>query len=345
MLPLHTFFLRAQFRNILTLSLLLSCNSLTAEDLTSDQLEFYLAQSFSASLSSQRVALNHIGVEIERHNNDYIISASLEGYPAHAAGLERGDIIHSIDGAPYHPVYSFNDENEDVNDFFPKPETYTLEFERGGNRQTIEIVTVFENLYDSYRSAAENSVLKFSSGNKVIGYVRLWGFSRSTNDFIALQTMLKQFDDCDGLILDLRNSFGFLAESHLDFFQQRSEGYTERDTVFFESIPFSQEIEYFTRPIAILINKKTRGGGELLVDALDGRERIMSIGQPSAGKTGLYINDPADQNKLIYNGPESSYANFDIPVTPEYFADYPISLNTRSDPQYESAVSFLLGTI
>lgn len=342
-MPLHKYFTPA-----LSLLLTLSCSFSTAENLDSEQLEYYLMQSFSSSSFAQRIPLNHIGVEVERLNGNYIVSASLEGYPAHGAGLERGDIIYNVDGQPYHPINSFN-STVDGGRFTASSEIFTIEFERAGNKYSVELTSVFENLYDSYRSAVENSVLKFSSGNKVIGYVRLWGFSRSTNDFISLEKVLSEFDDCDGLILDLRNSFGFLSNSHLNLFLARTDADNASISSLPESIPFSHEIDYFTRPIAILLNEQTRGGGELLAGALDFRERIMSIGQPSAGRPGHYIINPVQQSELLYIPPgdsgDAAGSSESAVITPEYLADYPITLNTRSDPQYESAVSFLLGAI
>ncbi len=336
-----------------------------ADELAGDQLEYYLFQSFSAASAAKRIALNHIGIEVEETGARYIVSASLEGYPAHTAGIERGDIIHSVNNEDYHPVFSFNKASDENNNFIAVPSTYSIEFERNGNRQTAEITPVFENLYDSYRSAVGNSILKFSSGNKVIGYIRLWGFSRSTNDLIALSNFIREFDDCDGLILDLRNSYGYLSDAHLQLFLANpdtlsSEGYYNSTEVLsskshsnLKTIPLSQDIEYFTRPVAILLNGQTRGGGELLAYALDGLERFMSIGQTTPGRIGEYLSTASDSNALLYFPEdqaivygERAAVTFETKgVSPEHLTDYPINLSTRSDPQYESAVSFLLGAI
>ena len=356
-------FVRA--RKLLPFSLcLLISTGVAADELSRNQLEFYLIQSFSASTAAERISLNHIGVEIEEVAGNFRVSASLEGYPAHAAGIERGDVILRVNDAGYHPVYSFNKDTDQSNKFIADQSSYSLEIERNGSTRTAELTPVFENLYDSYRTAVENSLLKFSSGNKVIGYLRLWGFSRSTNDLIVLSNLMQEFGDCDGLILDLRNSYGYLSNVHLDFFLARparlnvidistTENSSSKDHVGLETIPLSQEIDYFTRPIAILINEETRGGGELLTYALDGLERIMSIGQTSSRRIGQYTPASAESNSLLYVPEDNSLSYGDSEgksienegVTPEYFTDYPIDLSTRSDPQYESAVSFLLGTI
>ncbi|MDP6417581.1 MAG: hypothetical protein QGG54_21510, partial [Gammaproteobacteria bacterium] len=56
-------------------------------------LDFYLIQAFQARTSTERLPLNHIGVQVQESASGYLVTAVLEGYPAHGAGINRGDII------------------------------------------------------------------------------------------------------------------------------------------------------------------------------------------------------------------------------------------------------------
>jgi hypothetical protein len=124
--------------------------------ITADALEYYLVQAFQAPTAKDRIALNHIGIEVRPADDGYLVTASLEGYPAHQAGIERGDIILHIDGKPFHPIYSFNAKDNKPGEFAPVTAVHLLEFERRGEAASVEISPVFENLYDSYRSAILN---------------------------------------------------------------------------------------------------------------------------------------------------------------------------------------------
>ena len=126
--------------------------------ISADALEYYLVQAFQAPTAKDRIALNHIGIEVLPADNGFLVSASLEGYPAHQAGIERGDKIVRVDGESFHPVFSFNARDSEPGEFIPATKVQLLEFERRGEVTSVEITPVFENLYDSYRTATLNSI-------------------------------------------------------------------------------------------------------------------------------------------------------------------------------------------
>ena len=255
-------------------------------ELGNDTLEFYLIQAFEAPLAEARLALNHIGIEVQAAEDGFLITAALEGYPAHRAGLERGDKIVRVGGEPYHPIYSFNTADAQTSSFAPSTIAHRLEFERLGVQQTIEIVPVFENLFDSYRSATLDSAQAFPLGNKTIGYIRFWGLSRSASDLFALDLLLRSFPDSDGMILDLRNAYGYVSSEHLDMFSRDGRGYFEssdssnRHTAVGPGVPSSARP--FTKPIVVLVNSKTRGGALLFAYGLSKIERIRTLGEATA---------------------------------------------------------------
>ena len=321
-----------------------------AYELGDDTLEYYLIQAFEAPLAEQRIALNHIGIEVQTAESGFLVTAALEGYPAHQAGIERGDKVVRVDGEPYHPVYSFNALDVQPTDFAASTGARNLEFERVGVSHSVQIVPVFENLYDSYRSATLNSAQAFPLGNKTIGYIRLWGLSRSTSDLFALDLLMRNFPDSDGMILDLRNAYGYLSSEHLDLFVRDGRGYFEtsdaanRHTALGQGIPSSARP--FTKPIVVLVNSRTRGGAELLAYGLSKLERITTLGEASEGRIGSYTQH--DRVMRYLPAPETlidgrRFEN--IGVTPQQDVPFPFTQSGRSDPQFESALDFLLGRI
>ncbi|MBL4582878.1 MAG: PDZ domain-containing protein [Gammaproteobacteria bacterium] len=319
--------------------------------ITTDALEYYLVQAFHARTANDRIALNHIGIEVQAADDGFLVTASLEGYPAHQAGIERGDKILQVDEKPFHPVFSFNAKDSEPSEFVPATAVFLLEFERRGEVTSIEINPVFENLYDSYRTATLNSVQEFSVGNKTIGYIRFWGLSRSTSDLFTLERTMRKFRDSDGLIIDLRNSYGFLSSRHLELFVRNGRGSFEVSDTANQHAAIAQDFSAnaartFTRPIVVLINSETRGGTELFAHGLAKPGRITTLGERTAGKIGSYTLSentvryaPADQTLIDGQRFES------VGVVPDDPISFPFAQSRRSDPQFETTVDILLGRI
>ena len=316
--------------------------------LSADTLEYYLVQAFQAPTAKERIALNHIGIEVQAADEGFLVTASLEGYPAHQAGIERGDRILRVDEEPFHPVFSFNAEDRE---FVPSSTVHSLEFDRRGEVASVEINPVFENLYDSYRTATLNSIQEFSVGNKTMGYIRFWGLSRNTSDLFTLERTMRNFRDSDGMIVDLRNSYGFLSSKHLDMFVQNRRGEFEvsdasnRHAAIAQNFPLGAT-RTFTRPIIVLVNSMTRGGAELFAYGLAKPGRISTLGENTAGMIGSYSLDgdtirysPADQTLIDGRRFES------VGVVPNDSIPFPFTESRRSDPQFETTVDILLGRI
>lgn len=319
--------------------------------LSPDALEYYLVQAFQVPVAEKRIALNHIGIEVEPADDGFLVTAALEGYPAHQAGIERGDKIVRIDGAPFHPVYSFNARGRKPREFTAATLPRQLELERMGGVVNVEVTAVFENLYDSYRSATLNSVQKFSLGNKTIGYIRFWGLSRSTSDLFTLELFMREFADSDGMIVDLRNSYGFLSSKHIDLFTRNGRGYFEASDTSNRHVRIAQDFPSpsnrpFTKPIVVLLNSKTRAGAELFAYGLSKLSRITTLGENSAGEIGTHS---LAEGSISYTPAEEVLIDgtrFEsIGVIPKEVLSFPFTQSGRSDPQFESAVEILLGII
>ena len=366
--------------------LLLGANYSAAADpesLTSLDTAFYRVQSFDTKAGAKPLAINHLGIETKQAaDGGYLITAALEGYPAHAAGLERGDIVLRIDGADFHPLLSLNSHAAE-SQFRPHSAPAELTYRRGATVLTARVEPVFESLYDSYRSATFNSVLSFAAGNKVIGYVRLWALTRETGDLVTLSQLLQSLHDTDGIVLDLRNSYGYLASEHIDLFRASRSDFLSISLV---GKPNSNAIEHernrllparqrddtlraYRKPIAILIDSSTRGAAELLAYQLAKLDRVTTVGEPTLGRLGSYQRDGGVET-LVENSVENLENNLNksldggfldysaadrvlidgnvfegIGVKPKRNAPFPFETVSRGDPQFQVAVNVLMGVI
>lgn len=316
---------------------------------------FYLLQPFYAATAAERHQIHHIGIEATLVADTFVVHSLLDGYPAQQAGVRRGDRLLSVNGKPFHPLSSFEPASALDRVASSKTTPVTLQLARADQLLNVDLVPVFENLYDSRRSAALDSIQEFSAGNKTIAYFHPWALSRNLNDLLGFLSVIDSLALSDGLILDLRDSYGFVSVQHLDAFLPTrgsltavtgfSNSHTQLDLA-----AASLVNRHYGKPVAILINGGTAGGAELLAYQLASLARITTIGEATAGELGVfeYLRD-ADPQTLHYQPAEDS-AIGGIPLTefrvvPELVIEYPLSLTTRSDPQFEAAFNLLLGRI
>ena len=326
-----------------------------ADRLGPDQLQYYLMQAFHADSAENRRPLNHIGIQVQPSASGYLVTAVLEGYPAHLAGINRGDIIQSVNAMPYHPVYSFNAATSGPGDFPPSNTSYEITWRRNDGTSSASLMPVYENLYDSYRSATLNSIQVFPSGNKLVGYVRLWGFSRSSNDLVSFRQILAEFDDCDGLIIDLRNAYGFLGHQHLDLIFPSRRRLFQLGGVINEHVDLSHTESapsetYYQKPIAVLLNSAAAGGAELFSYQLAKLERVITGVEAPPGRIGGFHQVSAMASaELEYRPAVETLIDGSVfessGVQPKQVVAYPFSQSSRGDPQYQAALLTLLGII
>ena len=203
-------------------------------------------------------------------------------------------------------------------------------------------------------------LLSFAAGNKVIGYVRLWALTRETGDLVTLGQLLQSLHDTDGIVLDLRNSYGYLASEHIDLFRASRSDFLSISLV---GKPNSNAIEpeqnrllparqrndslrAYRKPIAILIDSSTRGAAELLAYQLAKLDRVTSVGEPTLGRLGRYqrrggVLDYSAADRVLIDGNVFE----GIGVKPKRKAPFPFETVSRGDPQFQVAVNVLMGVI
>jgi len=306
-------------------ALLMGSQFVLAQDssLQNSDLDYYLHQALNAGTAQQRLALNHIGIQGRVEAEGYRITAVLENYPAQHAGIFRGDIILDANGDSFHPVFSFNDANAAPDRFAAQPDPVLLTIRRDTAELEISVSPVFENLFDSYRSASLSSVQQFSAGNKTVGYVRLWVLSSSSNDLISYQRLFEELRGTNGLILDVRDAVGFLDVEHLHLIYRGAsavEASSERTDLNEQSLQENASRYPYRNPVALLVNSRTRGGAEQLARQLDQLSAVITLGEATAGET--------DQGHQ-----------------PEQYQAYPFEQAGRVDPQFQAAMDMLMGII
>jgi len=343
--------------SVITASLLAQVNP--GPTLDPGDLDYYLQQALQADSANERVALNHIGIQGQPSEDGYLVTAVLEDFPAQRAGLYRGDLIVRANGEAFHPVYSFNDPDRAPAAFQRRMEPVMLQLRRADVELEVSVSPVFENLLNSYRTATLNSVQQFPAGNKTVGYLRLWVLSRSTADLISYQQLFGELRGSDGIILDLRDSTGFVDPAQLGLLYRGGANRYQLDTAGTDgnlpdwlripSRPAPQtNVAPYRNPVALLINDRTRGGAELLAYQLDKLNRVISIGGPTAGQLGDWVR-AGNESGFRYRAADGlrvdNQAMEAQGYSPERAVDFPRRQTGRIDPQFQATMDLLMGII
>ncbi len=334
---------------------LLNNNQLT-QDLSNavspDELDYYLYQAVAAPRQELRIRLNHLGLFVSTINGAYYVSAVLNSYPAHSAGLRRGDRLGSVDGAAFHPLWSFNAERQVAESFTANIRPYTLTLMRNEVAMQLQVTPVYENLYDSLRSATSDSLQFFVNGNKLIAYVHLWSLGLAWSDLISYQELIRDLDHSDGLIIDVRDAYGLLAAEHLDKFFPSRASYPlitpQDENGIYSNVPAQINSPYYGRAMVVMHNAATRGGMELFAYQLGKLPRVMTVGSNSAGKMGYYRISGSEQQLTYVHNSTMLIDGKNLEgegLVPDVSMPYEDTSSAPSDPQFDAAIAALMGII
>jgi carboxyl-terminal processing protease len=222
-----------------------------------------------------------IGIEVESRNGRAVVIAAIPDTPGARVGIQRGDVIVSIDGKAV--------ENTAAGD--------NVVSQLRGKPRTAVTVGLFRpaaqrNL--SYRLVRE--VIKIASVRDVrvldggVGYVQLTEFSEHTGEQFgrALGQLLDQ--GATSLVLDLRNNPGGLLDAAVEvaepFFKKGelivyTQGRQPGDR---EDLRAERAGPALTLPTAVLINAGSASAAEVVTGALKDTGRAVIVGERSFGK-------------------------------------------------------------
>lgn len=234
---------------------------------------------FSEMQVDTRGEFGGLGIEVTMENGFVRVVSPIDGTPADEAGIQAGDFITAIDGAP---VQGLN-LNEAVDMMRgPVDSEITLTIARP-DEDPFDVVLVRAVItIESVRSRVERNV----------GYIRITRFTEQTQPGLerALQEIRDEAgDDLEGLVLDLRNNPGGLLEQAIsvsDTFLQEGEIVSTRgryaaDTTRFNARPGDLADGL---PLIVLINGGSASASEIVAGALQDHRRAIIVGTKSFGK-------------------------------------------------------------
>jgi carboxyl-terminal processing protease len=224
-------------------------------------------------------AFGGLGITLGTSEGYPTVVSTLDDTPAYRLGIQGGDKIVRIEGAP---TKGWKSEE-------------AVQRLRGPEGTQVHISVTREGVKDTLQYTITREIIKvpsvsYSADIDGIGYIKLTRFaertSRELND--AIKELEKQ--RIKGLILDLRGNPGGL----LDQAREVSELFLGKDTliVYTESRIPSHNIKYSSRstktydryPVVVLVSELSASASEIVAGALQDWDKAVIAGQTTFGK-------------------------------------------------------------
>ncbi len=235
-----------------------------------------------------------LGIEVGTEDGYIKVISPIDDTPASRAGIQPGDLIVEINGQPVRDMQV----NDAAAMLRGEPGTeVTLTLNREDSAEPIELTIQREVIaVESVRSRM------LEPG---FGYVRIAQFRSNAGDGLrsALDS-LRQEDELNGLVLDLRNNPGgvlgtaaevadvFLEEGRIVYTEGRSR---QTDADYSASPGDAGE----TVPLVVLINGGSASASEIVAGALQDHGRAVIMGTPSFGKGSVQTILPLSNDRAL----------------------------------------------
>ncbi len=254
---------------------------------------YYTKDQYKEVVSSLQGNMTGIGIRVflDTATSDMTVFEVMDSSPAKAAGIMRGDVVHSVNSIPYSELQYEGAYNELVGEAGTKVD---LSVKRGEEIIDFTITrTQFEQQTISYR---------LTDSDPTIGYIKIYSFdTATTNQFKnAVETLLEM--GAKSLIFDVRSNPGGTLESVskiLDYILP--EGPIIRMVSKSEetSVLYSDAAE-LSVPMTVLADRTSASAAELFTAALMDYNKATFIGVQTFGKGTVQTNYPLSDGSALH---------------------------------------------
>jgi carboxyl-terminal processing protease len=275
-----------------------------------------------------------IGVWLKQGGGSLEVDLVLPRTPARRAGLESGDVIRSIDGAP---VDKMTTDEAVTRIKGPEGTEVDLGIERDGAMLDFMIT----------RATIDLPNLRARLTTDDLGYMRLFGFARGAAGQVRSKVDSLIDKGAEGIVLDLRDNGGGLFSEAIDVasvFIENGKIVTYRERSSPEVTYEAEGDAYQEIPLVVLVNEGTASASEIVAGALQDQERAIIVGMTTYGKGSVQEVVPLpDQSALklttaAYMTPDGSDIDGEG-IEPD------VEVDAEPSEQRERAVEILKGIV
>lgn len=237
--------------------------------------------SYDALMESTHGKYEGLGMQIDARDDHIVIISPIEGTPAYRRGLQAGDIIWEIEGAPTEGMTSSD----------------AAKLMRGKAGTSITLTIKRRGIAELLEFVIERAVIELKSVNFFgivpgtdIGYVRLSRFAEETSHELREAIGSLNDQNISALIFDLRSNGGGL----LDQAKETAELFLNegREIVYTKGKYESSERHYRSerppiykdKPLIVLVDAGTASASEIVAGAVQDWDRGLILGGSTYGK-------------------------------------------------------------
>jgi carboxyl-terminal processing protease len=241
-------------------------------------------------------AYSGVGIELVMEDKQVVIVSPIDDSPAFRAGVESGDVILSVDGAPVDP-----DSLEDTISRMRGEDgtSVVLGVHRPGDGTTFSLTLT--------RELIQLASVKARTLEPGLGYIRVTHFSETTGrdlERAALRLKKENGGVLQGLILDLRNNPGGLLDAAVevsDIFLETglivSADGRVNDARFSMNAQPGDVLD--GKPMVVLVNSGSASASEIVAGALQDHGRALLVGSHTFGKGSVQTVMPLSNGRAI----------------------------------------------
>jgi C-terminal processing protease CtpA/Prc len=308
---------------------------------TPDEIDYYeLADIFSrgmgrrlgATFPGGDVTYPGIGIAPRSIDGKVFVADVYDGSPAAAAGVEAGDEIVSVDGAPYAEIGSFAGR---------VGKKVTLQVRRAPSAAPLALSVPVESIRpnQAFENAIRASARIIERDGRRIGYLRIWSFaSRRAEDVVMRLVSSEPLKSADGLIVDMRGRWGGAPADAADIFLGKAP--------FVEMIGRDGDDEIVNarwgKPVVGIVDEGSRSGMEILAHGLK-RAGVPLVGTKTAGAVLAARAFMLSDNSLLLLPVADVRVDGErmegVGVSPDIEVPYDIRYSAGADPQLDGAIA------
>ena len=222
-----------------------------------------------------------IGAMVRKQDGNIIIAEPYEGFPAHKAELEAGDIIEKIDG-------------KDISGYSTGDVSKLLK----GAAKTEVKLSIYRKVTDARfdksllrEDVKIKDVSYYGELDKKVGYIKLNGFTQTASkELLAAFKDLKETNQITSLIIDLRGNGGGLLNEAINivnvFVEKGQEVVSTKGKVKqWDKVHKALNDPVDTKiPLVVLIDEYSASASEIVSGTLQDLDRAVVVGRKSYGK-------------------------------------------------------------
>ena len=311
--------------------------------------EWSTAMPFDRDLRREARASRGYGFQLRMDAAERLrVTDVVQGSPAHAAGVRRGDVVRAVDG-------------------FATDRLQEARAARTGDAVRLELLAtdgavrevILREARYAVPSVAAEAIVK--TGGSRIGYVALRHFSATTRQEFEAAALRLRALGLDDLVLDLRMNGGGSLEAAGQVASaiagRRVDGRTFLRTVHNERHRDSDEEQAFKAPawgglglarLFVITSEETCSAAEALVHGLAPYVEIVALGRRTCGKpVGFHVVRYGDMSywvvtfKDVNARGESDYYAGLAPTCPAAVGDAIYPLGDSADPAFGAALYYV----